>query len=187
MADKPTVKCPNCEGDIEELATGFYHCPSCGAIFGDDVDGKAGYSPIEDGSTGAYDISGLAKKALRNRKQLLIILIIAVVGVAVGIISLYSSSVPESDEVTPEPRVAEERIEVNEPYAVITPKGVTLYAEPDLWSKQLTVAPEGETVTVKEKREYWWLVVRADSSTGWILYRFEDFSEVGPDAGEGTE
>lgn len=190
MTNEPTVKCPNCESDVEELATGFYHCPSCGAIFGDAVDAAADAGRPQTKQPGTFDFSDFVNKTLR-KSPFLVVLVVVVVGVVIGLVSMFTSTDSGEDggEPPPEPRVAEKRVEVNEPYVVAAPDGIILYTEPDLWSARVSVIPKDEAVTVTEKREYWWLVVRADSSAGWALSRLEDFGEVGtePSAGETTE
>jgi hypothetical protein len=181
MVNEPTVKCPNCQSDAEELATGFYHCPSCGAIFGEAVNAKGEYEPAEAGPPPGFDFSGVVRRILANPKPVLIIVAVAIGAAVLGIASFLGSATSEDEtEPAPEPRVAEERTEVNEPYAVVAPDGVTLYAEPDLWSSRIGTIPEDEVITVIEKRQYWWRIVRADTSSGWALNRFEDFEEFGP-------
>jgi hypothetical protein len=187
MANEPKVKCPNCQADAEELAKGFFHCPSCGAIFGDAVEGKESGAPGEPAPKSGFDFQTFVSRLLRNPKPGLIIIVAVVVAGVIGIVSFIGSigSEETESEATPEPRVGEERVEVNEPYTVVAPGGVILYTEPDTWSPQVTVVPEDEVVTVVEKRPYWWRVVRADTSSGWALYRFEDFKEIGPAGGTG--
>lgn len=186
MPNEPTVKCPNCKGDAEELASGFFHCPSCGAIFGEAVDAEKGAEPGETTPKAGFDFQSVLRKLARNPKPGLIMLAIAVGAVVIGIVSFLGSMGSDEAEVTPEPRVAEERTEVNEPYTIVAPDGVTLYSEPDLWSNRVDVVPEDEIITVVEKRQYWWRVVRGDASTGWVLNRFEDFETPGS-AGEAGE
>ena len=188
MPNEPTVKCPNCESDAEELASGFFHCPSCGAIFGEAVDAEKGAEPGETTPNVGFDFQSVLRKFAQNPKPGLLMLAIAVGAVVIGIVSfLGSTGSDESEtEVPPEPRVAEERTEVHEPYTVVAPDGVTLYTEPDLWSSRVTHVPEDELITVVEKRQYWWRVVRGDASMGWALYRFEDFETLGS-AGEAGE
>jgi hypothetical protein len=144
MANEPTVKCPNCEADAEELASGFFHCPSCGAIFGEAVEGKESDLPEEPLTKPGFDFQNFLSRFLRNPKPGLIILVAIVVAGVIGVVSFISSigSDDTESETPPEPRVAEERVEVNEPYTVVAPDGVTLYAEPDLWASRVTVVPE---------------------------------------------
>jgi hypothetical protein len=177
----PTVKCPNCKAEAEELASGFFHCPSCGAIFGEAVDAEKGAEPGDTAPKAGFDFQNILRKFARNPKPGLIMLAIAVGAVVIGIVSFLGSigSDETESEVTPEPRVAEERFEVNEPYTVVAPDGVELYSEPDTWSSRVGLIPEDEIITVVEKRPYWWRVVRGDASTGWALYRFEDFEAPG--------
>ncbi|UCE26140.1 MAG: hypothetical protein JSW52_07175 [Candidatus Coatesbacteria bacterium] len=188
MPNEPTVKCPNCKGDAEELASGFFHCPSCGAIFGEAVEAEKRAEPGDTAPKSGFDLQGIIRKFVRNPKPGLIILAIAVSAAVIGIVSFLGSigSEEAETETPPEPRVAEERIEVNEPYTIVAPDGVTLYSEPDLWSSRIGLIPEDELITVVEKRQYWWRVVRGDASAGWAVYRFEDFEETGSgvEAGE---
>jgi len=186
MPNEPTVKCPNCKGAAEELASGFFHCPSCGAIFGEAVEAEKNAEFSGTTPKAGFDFPSVLRKIARNPKRGLIMLVVAVSAVVVGIVSFLGSISGDEAEAPPEPRVAEERVEVNEPYMVVATDGVILYSEPDLWSSRISTVPKDEVITVVEKRPYWWRVVRADASTGWTLYRFEDFQEPGS-AGEAGE